>query len=76
MSENFRLITPLISIFNGVLLTIVSFFLIDFYNEQKKQGDDIATIKQKLSYIEGKFNIKFGSLNFQDFFKNDKPEDL
>jgi hypothetical protein len=75
-SENFRLITPLISIFNGVLLTIVSFFFIDFYQEQKKQGSDLQLIKQKLSFLEGKLNIKFDTSNNAISFTKTKPKDI
>lgn len=65
LSEHFRMVTPINSVINTVMLAVIGFFFMHFYDAQDKQTLDIVEIKQKLSWMEGHFHFKFddSSLN-------------
>lgn len=72
ISENFRLITPIISIYVAISVSIMGFFFMKFYEKQETQGVDIIIIKEKISWLEGRFGFKFGNLtvtNASEFIK-------
>ncbi len=62
ISENFRLITPIVTIYVAVSISVMGYFFMQFYEKQETQGVDIVIIKEKLSWMEGRFGFKFGNL--------------